>query len=224
MCFYKLFSFSLKNPDDFPFFAPYIILCLYKSIRKRLFMTVYNFYSYILHKNVRRGVCLGFGVSLKNYAVKYLFCSSSDEKSTPEFALNFSAVERIDNNEITLSVMRPVFPKSHVKIFKDLPVYTLTGAFVGNVTKLQIDNNTLVKIYTDLHGFSPSDIYACSDAIILKKVQSYPLGQRVPATPNQDFLTQKSKLVTKPLLRFAIEKNALIKLTLSLAPFHFQDF
>lgn len=187
-------------------------------------MTVYNFHSYILHKNVRRGVCLGFGVSLKNYAVKYLLCCVSDEKGAPDFALNFSAVERVDNENISLSSIRPVLPKSYVKIFENLPVYTQTGAFVGNVTKLQIDNNTLVKIYTDLHGFSPSDIFACNDAIILKKTQSYPLGQRVPVTPNQDFLTQKSKLVTKPLLRFAIEKNALIKLTLSLAPFHFQDF
>ena len=182
-------------------------------------MKFYSFRSYITLKNVRRGVCIGLGVSLKSHTVKYLLCSLNDEALSPEFSLNFSAVTHMQTNEFHLSTLRPVLPKSHVKLFKNIPVYTQSGTFVGGLTKLKIRNNTLVRLYTQSTAFSPSDIYACSDAIILKTAQPYPLGQRIPAMPIPAFSSANHKRVTKSILHSAIQNDTLIKFTLSLPPF-----
>jgi hypothetical protein len=62
-------------------------------------------------------------------------------------------------------------------------------------------------------------ITACADAVLMRKEQPFPIGQRIPA-PMLSRLTDKTDgLVTKPLLRTAIQKSSLIKLTLSLPPY-----
>ena len=58
-----------------------------------------------------RGVCLGIGFSLKNYAVKYLLCASIQTQSAVDFAVGIAAVTDV-NETITLSRLRPVYPKT----------------------------------------------------------------------------------------------------------------
>ena len=178
----------------------------------------------IFVNNKPRGMCLGVGISTKSGAVKYLLCSSEISKNTrrltADFAVNVSAVLSIEN-EIRLSALRPVFPKNCAKIFPELPVYSADGGFLGKIVDLQLqDDFTATMIFTDKTAAYPvSALLACSDAVLLKKEQAYPIGQPVPAP----FLLQKNdkkySVVTRPVLRAAIAQGELIKLTLSLAPF-----
>lgn len=166
-----------------------------------------------------RGVCLGVGVSLKTYAVKYLLCSSSPNRATVDFCVNVSAVEKIDE-AVFLRRLRPVFPKNCAQITRNLPVFSFDGAFFGKLTDLEIQNFVATRIFTEKRAFSIALVAACSDAVILRKEQPFPLGQRVPAPFLSGFDDKTQPLVTKTFLRAAIEKRSLIKLTLSLPPFH----
>ena len=180
----------------------------------------------ILVRESRRGISIGVGVSLKNYAVKYLFCnscspqnSSADSLSQADFAVHISAVQSIMKTHVSLSSLRPVFPKSCAKLTLGKPVYTQSGEMLGVLQNLEIENGIAVMLHTEKGSFPSSSICAVSDAILLKKSTPYPIGQRIPAPHEHDFLTNKDALVTKAILKKAIEKGALIKLTLSLPPF-----
>lgn len=165
----------------------------------------------------RRGVCIGVGVSLKSGAVKYLFCSVSSGRT--EFCVNVSSIEELDE-EIYLSQLRPVFPKNAAKIFLGLPVYTDEGVFLGNVKDMEMDLFAALNLETELgERFPCTHITACTDAILLRKKPPYPIGQRIPASTVLDIFEHNETMVNRSNLRKAIEKGALIKLTLSLAPF-----
>ena len=165
----------------------------------------------------RRGVCGGVGVSLKSGAVKYLFCSALSGRT--DFCVNVSAIEELDE-EIYLSRLRPVFPKNVVKILSGLPVYTDEGIFLGNVTDMELDSFTALHLETDKgERFPVLHVAACTDAILLRKKPPYPIGQRIPAHAISDIFENSEMIVSRSNLRGAIEKGALIKLTLSLAPF-----
>ena len=167
--------------------------------------------------SIFKGVCLGVGISPKNFAVKYLLCGSLGERS--DFCVNVSAIEEFDEH-IYLSRLRPVFPKNCAKIFKNLPVYAQDGTFFGHITDLEMQNYVALQIFTDRNVKIPiSLLSACRDAIIVRKESVYPLGQRIPASTVSEIFEKKETLVTKSNLRSAIQKGALIKLTLSLAPF-----
>lgn len=166
-----------------------------------------------------RGVCLGVGISLKNYAVKYLLCSSAPNRDKVDFCVNVSAVEKI-GDALFLHRLRPVFPKNCAQITKNLPVFSYDGSFLGSLLDLEIQNFTTTRLITSKKVFPITALAACSDAVILRKEQPFPLGQRVPAPLVSSFSDKKEQLVTKPLLRAAIEKRALVKLTLSLPPFN----
>ena len=170
-----------------------------------------------LHKNPR-GAVKGVGISLKTHAVKYLLCGSSQSAKT-HFALPSSAIVSIDEM-VFISRMRPVLPKNCACLFIGLPVYAYDGAYLGKITELVIKNFIATLFYTDTGLELPvSVIAACSDAVLLKRDQPYPLGQRIP-TPLLSSLTGKEDgVVTKPVLRCAMKKSSLIKLTLSLPPF-----
>ena len=178
-----------------------------------------NFPSSIFLKNIHRGYCVGLGISLKTFTIKYLLCSLSKEQATPDFAVKFTAVERLEQDKIHLSVLRPVLPKACAKLFYDMPIYTQAGVFYGKIKQIEIDGGSLVRLFTDNAQLSAREISACADAVILRKSQPYPLGQRIPAYGKQ----VNSAIVTKGILRSAIQKNELIKLTLSLAPFSIHD-
>ena len=165
----------------------------------------------------RRGTCQGVGVSLKSGTVKYLFCGAPTGRT--DFCVNVSAIEEIDE-EIYLSRLRPVFPKSAVKIVLGLPVYTDEGVFLGNVTDMETDAFLALRLETDTgERFSIFRIFACTDAILLRKKPPYPIGQRIPAHALSEIFKNSETIVSRSNLRHAIEKGALIKLTLSLAPF-----
>jgi len=180
----------------------------------------------ILVRESRRGISIGVGISLKNYTVKYLFCNSGSPQKSPsdpllqtDFAVHISSVQSIMQTHVSLSSLRPVFPKSCAKLTLGKPVYTQSGETLGSLQNIEIENTVAITLHTEKGSFPFSSIYAVSDAILLKKSAPYPLGQRIPAPHEHDFLTQKDALVTKAILKKAIEKSKLIQLTLSLSPF-----
>ena len=167
-----------------------------------------------------RGVVKGIGVSLKTLAVKYLLCGNS-QSARAHFALPVSAIVSIDEH-VFLSRMRPVLPKNSACLFIGLPVYAYDGAYLGKITELEIKNFVATLFYTDVGLELPvSAIAACSDAVLLKKEQPYPLGQRIPAPLLPLLLSKADGVVTKPVLRTAMQKSSLVKLTLSLPPFSY---
>lgn len=170
-----------------------------------------------------KGVCMGVGLSLKSHSVKYLLCASVQaQNSAADFSVNVSAILSVDDC-ISLSSLRPVFPKNCVKIFIGLPIFSYEGVYLGKVRDLEIKNFVATKLFIGQNDSVPiTAVAACGDAVILKKEQPYPLGQRIPA-PILSLVTDKpDSVVTKPILRTAMAKGKLLKLTLSLPPFNLQ--
>ena len=167
-----------------------------------------------------QGVCRGVGLSLKSHAVRYLLCASTPTQTNTDFSVGINAVTEI-RDRITLSRLRPASPKGCAKIAIGLPVYSFEGGFLGRVTDLDMTDFTATTLYTDRgERFPVTSIFACSDAVILRKEQPYPLGQRIPA-PLLSLVTEKNDgVVTKQILRTALSRSALIKFTLSLPPFN----
>ena len=181
----------------------------------------------LVNKNVYAGVtlkgkCVGVGISLKTYAVKYLLCSSTVQNAMhADFCVSVSAVEEVED-DIYLSRLRPAFPKNCAKVYLRRPIYLENGAYLGNVQDVEIQNYIALRLFTDQNKALPlTSVAAFSDAVILKKEQPYPIGQRIPA-PLLSLVTDKNDgVITKQILRTAIEKKSLVKLTLSLPPFYF---
>ena len=172
--------------------------------------------------NTFRGVCRGVALSLKSQAVKYLLCASTQTQSVTDFSVGVSAVTEIADG-IQLSRLRPCYPKSCAKISIGLPVYSFEGGYLGVVTDLDLNDFVATKLYTDRGDVLPlTSVFACSDAVILRKEQAYPLGQRIPATLLPIVTDKTEGVVTKPVLRTALSKGALVKLTLSLPPFNLE--
>ena len=171
---------------------------------------------------ILRGVCRGVALSLKSQAVKYLLCASTLTQSNTDFSVGISAVTEVGES-ILLSRLRPAYPRNCAKISIGLPVYSFEGGYLGLVEDLEMRDFIATRLFTDRGDVFPiTNVFACSDAVILRKEQPYPLGQRIPA-PLLPIVTDKSEaLVTKPVLRTAISKCALIKLTLSLPPFNLE--
>ena len=169
-----------------------------------------------------RGVCRGVALSLKSQAVKYLLCASTLTQTATDFSVGVSAVTEIGDS-ILLSRLRPAYPRNCAKISIGLPVYSFEGGYLGVVEDLEMREFVATRLFTDRGDVIPiTSVFACSDAVILRKEQPYPLGQRIPA-PLLPIVTDKSEaVVTKPVLRTAIQKSALIKLTLSLPPFNLE--
>ena len=174
---------------------------------------------HVIVGNTAQGVCRGVGVSLKSHAVKYLLCASTPTQSAPDFAVGVTSISKMDD-AVWLTRLRAVYPKSCAKIFLGAPVYSFEGGYLGKVSDLEMSDFIATALFTDRkERFPVTAIYACSDAVILKKEQPYPLGQRIPA-PFLSIANDKTNgVVTKPILRTAIERRALISLTLSLPPF-----
>ena len=170
-----------------------------------------------------QGVCRGVGLSLKSQAVRYLLCASSPTQATTDFSVGVNAVTEI-RDRILLSRLRPASPKGCAKIAIGLPVYSFEGGFLGTVADLDLYDFTATTLYTDRgESFPVTAIFACSDAVILRKEQPYPLGQRIPA-PLLSLVTDKNDgVITKQILRAAIERKSLVRLTLALPPFYFDD-
>ncbi len=166
-----------------------------------------------------KGVCVGVGISLKTYAVKYLFCASSSQGNKTEFAISFSSISEIGGC-ITLSQLRPARPKSSAPLFLRKPVYAYNGNYLGALSDVAIEDGVATTLWTsEKKEYPVSLLAACGDAVILKKSQPYPLGQRLPKSAYSFTDEEQGGLVTKPLLRGAIQKGTLIRLTLSLSPF-----
>lgn len=170
-----------------------------------------------------RGVCRGVALSLKSQSVKYLLCASTQTQTATDFSVGVSAVTEIAE-DIRLSRLRPCYPKNCAKISIGLPVYSFEGGFIGVVEDMDMRDFVATKLYTDRGVVIPlTSVFACSDAVILRKEQAYPLGQRIPTTMLSSVTDKSEALVTKPLLRAAIRNKSLIQLTLSLPPFNMKE-
>ncbi len=172
----------------------------------------------ILSGKTCKGYCRGVGVSLKTHTVKYLLCAST-QNGEADFALSTTAIAEI-GEQIRMSTLRPLLPRNCVRIFIGRPIYAFDGIYLGQVEDLVMEGFVATQLLSSKKILYPVNaITACFDAVILKKEQPYPLGQRIPA-PLLPLVTDKnSSVVTKPILRTAIQKSSLIKLTLSLPPF-----
>lgn len=181
--------------------------------------------SQLIHKEIytkkgARGICKGIGISLKNGTIKYLLCGAHSPSKNPDFALQFTSVSSIDEDKIMVKCIRPVLPKNSIKICFPMPVYAHDGTFLGELLDIEYKNNVAVKIYTTQDIVLPfNSICAAHDAILLRKVQPYPIGQRIPAPHILKNSAKNETLVTRPVLQKAIQAQSLIKLTLSLSPF-----
>ena len=168
----------------------------------------------ILNKTPR-GVCFAVGFSLKNKSVKYLFCrlDNSLNETSLEFALPIDAIDSRTENAIILSRLRPVLPKSCVRLSLSLPVYNENGNFLGNLINANLQGYILSALHTDTgNQFSFNEVCAVSDAIIIRKPKAYPIGQPIP---------KKEAFVTKQTLKNALQNKRLIAFTLSLPPFEY---
>ena len=174
-----------------------------------------QFYSKILYLDGEaRGVCLGVGISKKNFAIKYLLCSHEDN-IRPDFALPISALHSIGLHGLTISRIRPAIPKNVFKLFPNRPVYSQAGVLLGTFKDCIIENGVATKILLDTNAqCSFSCITAVADAILLRKIPNYPLGQPIPNPADT-----RQTLVSKSTLKRAIENKTLVSLTLSLPPF-----
>ena len=194
--------------------------------------------SQLTEKKVRvgkvvKGTCVGVGISLKSRAVKYLLCSSQHPNSNAsteqigknaDFAVGINSVEKISEDEISLSHLRAVFPKNCAKISIGKPIYSDEGIYLGKVVDMEMKDFFALRLLTDRkNAYSALGLAACSDAIILRKEQPFPLGQRVPAPLVFDFLKKNERVVTRSVLRSAIQSGNILKLTLSLPPFSFES-
>ena len=168
--------------------------------------------------NIPRGSVKGVGISLKTHDVKYLLCAGT----TPSRALFAIPVNSVTSfgERLLLPRLRPTFPKHCACLFLHLPVYSYYGEHLGNLQEVTLHSFIATTLRTDKGFTLPiSAVTACSDAILLKREQLFPLGQRVPAPILSTVSGKKEGVVTKPVLHAAIKQNALIKLTLSLPPF-----
>ena len=185
------------------------------------------FLSQLIEKEIRvgntvRGVVKGVGISLKSYEVKYLLCAGLSA-TRPSFAISIRSVtDRGDY--LSIPRLRPLLPKYCACIFFNLPIYSFEGEYLGELNDLTINNFVATSLSTNKDTTFPiSSIAACTDAILLKKEQPYPIGQRIPAPLLPQVTNKADGVVTKPILRAAIQKSSLIKLTLSLPPFFIES-
>ena len=174
----------------------------------------------ILVGKEERGVCIGVGFSLKNQTLKCLLCAPSLQQY-PTFAIGISAVKSLTEH-ILLHRLRTVLPTGCARLTIGTPVYAHDGGYLGQIVDAELQNNVLLRLYTDRNECFPStSIFACNDAVILRKEQPYPIGQRIPAPVICQINDKTDGFVTRPILRTAIRNGTLIKLTLSLPPFRF---
>lgn len=171
-----------------------------------------------------RGVVLGVGANVKSGAIKYLLCANTERHSSrnlqTDFAIALSTVVSV-GEQITLSKLRTLYPKSCAKLFLHRPAYTDEGVYLGIVEDAEIHDFVLQKLFLDDNTVYPFiAVTAISDAVILKKTPPYPIGQRVPAPLALQISEKNTINVSRTLLKKAIERGRLIELTLSLAPFY----
>jgi hypothetical protein len=135
------------------------------------------------------------------------------------FAVSVSAVDEVGDG-VNLKRLRAVFPNGCARIFIGRPIYSAEGGFIGFIRDVEMHDFAVTRLFSDRDEIFPvTAIAACADAVILRKEQSFPIGQRVPAP----LLSSKNEpIVTISVLRKAIAKGELIKLTLALSPFRLE--
>ena len=100
-----------------------------------------------------------------------------------------------------------------------MPIYSLIGEELGKLFDLEFKNFIAIRLFGDRGlEFPITSVSACVDAVLMRKEQPYPIGQRIPA-PMLSLIEGKNGVVTKPILKKVLQKGKLITFTLSLPPF-----
>lgn len=162
-----------------------------------------------------RGICRGVGIWLKSRTVKYLICADIEQEK--ELFLSVGLIAEISPSGIRMKSFRPVAAQKAARFFCSRPVYSETGDYLGISVDLEMENNHAVALITDGgERYSAYSITALSDAVLIKRRPVFPLGEKIPV-PLQS--QTKSPVVSKAVLKRAIEDGRLITLTLSLPLF-----
>ncbi len=168
----------------------------------------------------QRGTFQGVFLSPKYKTVKYLLCNIDQKNAKTALAVSVSCVERFEEC-IVLKRIRSTLPKNAVLFKMGCPAYTEEGTYLGVTLDVEIYNLTATDFFTESGRFSATAVCAIGDAVLMKKEQPYPIGQRIPAhTLLQLSLPSNVTLVSKPILKNVIKAGRLVSFTLSLPPFH----
>lgn len=167
----------------------------------------------------QRGTLQGVFLSAKSKSIKYLLCSIDQKGTQTPLAVSVAAIERIDD-VVVLKRIRSTLPKNATLFKQNCPVYTENGVYLGGACDLEFHELTAVALHTETAVFPTTSILAIGDAVLLRRDEPYPIGQRVPAPALSLFsLPEQSLLVTRSVLKSAIKNGRLIAFTLSLPPF-----
>ncbi len=181
-----------------------------------MFLKDVNGKEIVVGKTVK-GYCRGVAISLKSHAVKYLLCASCAGET--DFTISVNGVKEV-GEQIRLSSLRAVCPKGCAKVVVGRPVYSFDGVYLGKIDDLAMQDFVATHIFTDQDAVYPvTSVTASQDALLLKREQPFPLGQRIPAPMLSRFSEKKNGLITRPVLKNAIGQGALVRLTLALSPF-----
>ena len=168
----------------------------------------------------QRGILQGVFLSNKSKSVKYLLCLIQQNGRQNPLTVSVSALERLDD-AVVLKQARSTLPKNASLFQLDKPVYTENGEYLGLTRDLELEKLTAIALHTEQSVLPTTSILALGDAVLVKKHEPFPLGQRIPASALVSFsISDSSPLVTKAILKNAIREKRLIAFTLSLPPFN----
>ena len=148
------------------------------------------------------GICKGVAVRIKSQKIHYLYCENTSKQT---FFLPVSTIKGVEEEGIILKKFLPSSASLPV-LQSQKPVYLQEGVFLGLVEDLAIENWKITKIILENERYSSLCMVALGDALFLKKAPPFPIGS----------ITKTGELVTRTLLKKAIEEGCLISLTTSL--------
>lgn len=164
-----------------------------------------------------RGFCVGLGIAKKTGKLKYLLCSEEENGQTT-FAVPYNLLIAVRHDVLQLSKLRAVLPKQYAPIYSALPVYDVKGKHLGELENAEWTNETVDCLFVNGKRLPFYCVSALSDAVLVNPISRFPLGQPIPF-PYLEEKRLSQNVVTKSVLKQAVQSQSLIRLTLSLAPF-----
>ena len=162
--------------------------------------------------NAYRGVCVGGRFSLKTYELKYLVVARNGGGRV-EFTVALKNA-RLQDGAVYFSSARAVDPKNTVRFYPNRPVFDERGGYLGETFDLELDGVTVVRlILKNGEAIPASRVSAFLDAVLVKPAPVFPLGEFLSENVANE---AQGTLVTRGVLRRAIERDSLITLTRSL--------
>lgn len=158
---------------------------------------------------VCRGVCVGGRFSLKTYELKYLVVEGKGG-GRGEFTVALKNAT-LGQEEVRFPTARAVDPKNSVRFYPNRPVFDERGGYIGETDDLEAEGFVVTRLLLKNGDRLPaSRITAFSDAVLVKPSPVFPLGEFLPNDVGGE---KRGTLVTRGVLRRAIERNSLVALT-----------